>query len=60
MRAGAAIALAELPVGENARFERLGYFWPDPDSAPDRFVFNRTFGLGANVQAKELRQEPCR
>jgi len=48
-------ALAELPVGETAQFERLGYFCPDPDSAPDRLVFNRTLGLRdtwAKVQAK--------
>jgi glutaminyl-tRNA synthetase len=48
-------ALAELPVGETAQFERLGYFCPDPDSKPDRLVFNRTLGLRdtwAKVQAK--------
>jgi glutaminyl-tRNA synthetase len=48
-------ALAELPVGETAQFERLGYFCPDPDSTPDRLVFNRTLGLKdtwAKVQAK--------
>jgi len=38
-------ALAELPVGETVQFERLGYFCPDPDSKPDRLVFNRTLGL---------------
>ena len=38
-------ALAELPVGETVQFERLGYFCPDPDSAPGRLVFNRTLGL---------------
>ena len=27
------------------QFERLGYFCPDPDSAPDAPVFNRTVGL---------------
>ena len=37
--------LAELPVGETVQFERLGYFCPDPDSAPGRLVFNRTLGL---------------
>jgi glutaminyl-tRNA synthetase len=48
-------ALAELPVGETAQFERLGYVCPDPDSKPDRLVFNRTLGLRdtwAKVQAK--------
>jgi glutaminyl-tRNA synthetase len=38
-------ALAELQVGETVQFERLGYFCPDPDSAPGRLVFNRTLGL---------------
>jgi glutaminyl-tRNA synthetase len=38
-------ALAALPVGETVQFERLGYFCPDPDSAPGRLVFNRTLGL---------------
>jgi glutaminyl-tRNA synthetase len=38
-------ALAELRVGETVQFERLGYFCPDPDSAPRRLVFNRTLGL---------------
>ena len=30
---------------EPVQFERLGYFCRDPDSAPDRLVFNRTVGL---------------
>jgi len=38
-------ALADVPVGETVQFERLGYFCPDPDSAPGRLVFNRTLGL---------------
>ena len=38
-------ALAEAPVGETVQFERLGYFCPDPDSAPDAPVFNRTLTL---------------
>jgi glutaminyl-tRNA synthetase len=38
-------ALAALPVGETVQFERLGYFCPDPDSTPERLVFNRTLGL---------------
>jgi glutaminyl-tRNA synthetase len=27
------------------QFERQGYFYRDPDSAPGRLVFNRTVGL---------------
>ncbi|MFM2105557.1 MAG: Glutaminyl-tRNA synthetase, partial [Chloroflexota bacterium] len=38
-------ALASAPVGETVQFERLGYFCPDPDSAPGRLVFNRTVTL---------------
>jgi glutaminyl-tRNA synthetase len=38
-------ALAELPAGETVQFERLGYFCPDLESAPERLVFNRTLGL---------------
>ncbi|MHB8792345.1 MAG: glutamine--tRNA ligase/YqeY domain fusion protein [Thermoleophilia bacterium] len=48
-------ALADLPAGETAQFERLGYFCPDPDSAPDALVFNRTLTLRdtwAKLQAR--------
>ena len=47
VRTGALIepALADVPVGETVQFERLGYFTPDPDSAPGRPVFNRTLTL---------------
>ncbi len=37
--------LAGLPAGETVQFERLGYFCPDPDSAPGAPVFNRTVTL---------------
>ncbi len=48
-------ALADAVVGETVQFERLGYFCPDPDSAPGALVFNRTLTLRdtwAKVQAK--------
>jgi glutaminyl-tRNA synthetase len=48
-------ALADVPVGETVQFERLGYFCPDPDSAPGALVFNRTLTLKdtwAKVQAR--------
>ena len=48
-------SLATAPIGEAVQFERLGYFCPDPDSAPGRPVFNRTVGLRdtwAKVQRK--------
>ncbi|HET8921306.1 MAG TPA: glutamine--tRNA ligase/YqeY domain fusion protein [Xanthobacteraceae bacterium] len=38
-------ALTELKAGEVVQFERQGYFCPDPDSKPERLVFNRTVGL---------------
>ena len=37
--------LAEVACGETVQFERLGYFSPDPDSTPERPVFNRTLTL---------------
>ncbi|MCC6889971.1 MAG: glutamine--tRNA ligase/YqeY domain fusion protein [Hyphomicrobiales bacterium] len=37
--------LAHGNATEAVQFERLGYFYPDPDSRPDRPVFNRTVGL---------------
>jgi glutaminyl-tRNA synthetase len=48
-------ALADVPVGETVQFERLGYFCPDPDSAPGALVLNRTLTLKdtwAKVQAR--------
>jgi glutaminyl-tRNA synthetase len=48
-------SLAEVPIGETVQFERLGYFCPDPDSAPGAPVFNRTLTLKegwAKVQAR--------
>jgi len=38
-------SLADVPDGETVQFERLGYFCPDPDSAPGALVFNRTLTL---------------
>ena len=38
-------SLASLAIGETVQFERLGYFCPDPDSAPGTLVFNRTLTL---------------
>jgi glutaminyl-tRNA synthetase len=38
-------SVADIPVGETVQFERLGYFCPDPDSAPGALVFNRTLTL---------------
>jgi glutaminyl-tRNA synthetase len=38
-------ALAVTNSAEPVQFERQGYFCPDPDSMPNRTVFNRTVGL---------------
>jgi glutaminyl-tRNA synthetase len=38
-------ALASVEAGARYQFERLGYFCADPDTAPDRPVFNRTVTL---------------
>jgi len=40
--------LDQTSVGEFFQFERLGYFVPDPDSTPDRPVFNRAVTLRDN------------
>jgi glutaminyl-tRNA synthetase len=36
---------ADGTIGEAVQFERQGYFCLDPDSMPERLVFNRTVGL---------------
>ncbi len=38
-------ALAGANSQSAVQFERQGYFCPDPDSTPQRLVFNRTVGL---------------
>ena len=38
-------SIAGAPAGARYQFERLGYFCVDPDSTPDRLVFNRTVSL---------------
>jgi glutaminyl-tRNA synthetase len=48
-------SLADAEVGQTYQFERLGYFALDPDSTPQRPVFNRTVTLKdtwAKIQAK--------
>jgi glutaminyl-tRNA synthetase len=46
-------AIAESNSPEPMQFERQGYFVRDPDSTPDRPVFNRTIGL-RDTFAKEV------
>ena len=38
-------SVAAAPTGTKYQFERVGYFTVDPDSTPDRPVFNRTVQL---------------
>jgi glutaminyl-tRNA synthetase len=38
-------SLRDAPPGARYQFERLGYFAVDPDTTPDRPVFNRTVAL---------------
>lgn len=38
-------SLAAATSGDRYQFERLGYFSVDPDTTPDRLVFNRTVAL---------------
>jgi glutaminyl-tRNA synthetase len=38
-------SLADAAAGSRYQFERQGYFCVDPDSKPDRLVFNRTVSL---------------
>jgi len=38
-------SLKDAQPGEKFQFERVGYFCVDPDSTPDKLVFNRTVGL---------------
>ena len=37
--------LLEANSGIAVQFERVGYFFKDPDSTADRFVFNKTTAL---------------
>ena len=46
-------AIAGSNSSEPMQFERQGYFVRDPDSTPDRPVFNRTIGL-RDTFAKEV------
>jgi len=48
------------PVGTRYQFERLGYFCVDPDSTPEKLVFNRTVTLKdewAKIQKKLENQQ---
>jgi len=48
--------LKAMGPGEVCQFERLGYFCLDPDTKPDRLVFNRTVSLRDSWAKIEKRQ----
>lgn len=53
-------SLAQAAVGDRFQFERVGYFCVDPDSTPERMVFNRTVTLKdswAKVEKKLQNQQ---
>lgn len=49
--------VAGAPPGTRYQFERLGYFCVDPDSTPERLVFNRTVTLKDRWAKIEKAQE---
>ncbi len=49
--------LAEPKPDVHYQFQRIGYFYPDPDSKPGKPVFNRTVGL-RDTWAKISRKNP--
>jgi glutaminyl-tRNA synthetase len=54
-------ALASMKAGERVQFERLAYFYVDPDSKPGKPIFNRTVHLKdtwAKIEAKMEKPAP--
>ncbi len=49
-------SLAALPAGTAVQFERIGYFAVDPDSTPEKPVFNRTVTLKDSWNNKQANQ----
>ncbi|RME92883.1 MAG: glutamine--tRNA ligase/YqeY domain fusion protein [Verrucomicrobia bacterium] len=49
--------LREARANEHYQFERLGYFYLDPDSTADRLVFNRTITLRDTWAKLQSRQQ---
>jgi glutaminyl-tRNA synthetase len=50
-------SLSTAKPGEHFQFERVGYFCPDPDSTPDKLVFNRTLPLKDSWAKEAGRQQ---
>jgi len=49
-------SIANAAAGNRYQFERLGYFCVDPDSMPDKPVFNRTVALKDSWAKVEKKQ----
>ena len=49
-------SIRELPAGANIQLERVGYFFPDKDSTPERPVFNETVPMRAVALDKIFKQ----
>jgi len=45
------------PAWERFQFERIGFFIVDPDSTPDKLVFNRTVSLKESKDKDEIAHE---
>jgi len=50
-------SLAQAKAGDTFQFQRLGYFCIDPDSTPEKLVFNRTVSLKDNWARKSGESE---
>jgi glutaminyl-tRNA synthetase len=51
-------SLNHAPAGSRYQFERLGYFCVDPDSTPEKPVFNRTVALKDTWAKVEKKNQP--
>ncbi len=51
-------SLASAKTGDRYQFERMGYFCVDPDTTPERLVFNRTVALRDTWAKIENRDKP--
>jgi len=51
-------SLNNAPAGSRYQFERLGYFCVDPDSTPEKPVFNRTVALKDTWAKVEKKNQP--
>lgn len=47
---------ATMKPGDYLQFQRIGYFMVDPDSTPEKLIFNKTVGLKDNFNRNAPRQ----